>query len=114
MCLGVDYKKLMSGGDPLELVAPALSVTNVHVLAKLASKIPVRTGGPLKASDVYRCFALCLFWKVDEGPSQEADWIKRYQECHDYINRMAAEDLLLFAENVAISTKALQVSSSYG
>ena len=39
--LAVNYKQLMCGeGDPLLLLTPLLSSSNVHVVAKVASKIP--------------------------------------------------------------------------
>ena len=42
LILGVDYKKLMSGEDPLSVLKPALVATNVHVAGKLATKIPCK------------------------------------------------------------------------
>ena len=37
----MDYKRLMSGKeDPLLLLTPLLSTANVHVVAKVAGKIP--------------------------------------------------------------------------
>ena len=39
---GLDYKKLTEGKvPPLEVIQPVLNTGNVHVLAKLAPKIPV-------------------------------------------------------------------------
>ena len=37
---GLDYKAMMSGEDPLSVLQPVLLATNVHVVAKLANKIP--------------------------------------------------------------------------
>ena len=38
----MDYKALMTGNDPLSVLSPTLASTNVHVVAKLASKIPYK------------------------------------------------------------------------
>ena len=39
---GLDYKALMSGDDPLSVLSPLLVPTNVHVVAKLATKVPYK------------------------------------------------------------------------
>ncbi len=41
--IGIDYKVLMAReGDPMDTLAPALTANNVHVVAKLADKIPLK------------------------------------------------------------------------
>lgn len=41
--IGIDYKVLMTGeGDPMDTLGPALTANNVHIVAKLADKIPVK------------------------------------------------------------------------
>ena len=39
---GLDYKKLISVGSPLQILKPVLTSANVHLLAKLANKIPIQ------------------------------------------------------------------------
>ena len=52
--LGVDYKRLMSAEeDPLLILTPSLLSTNVHVIAKIANKIPC---------EVCVCAQVCVFW----------------------------------------------------
>ncbi len=66
---GLDYIRLMSGKeDPLLLLVPVLSSTNVHVIAKLAGKIPCDDGRTaLTPGMIFCAFALKSFWK-DEQP----------------------------------------------
>ena len=45
---GLDYKLLMTGEDPLSILMPVLSSTNVHVIAKLANKVPCKVAVSLK------------------------------------------------------------------
>lgn len=71
---GFDYKLLMSGQadrDPLLLLTPALSPNNVHVVAKLASKIPCAGGTSLTSGMVFCAFALKQFWKKKGKASKE-------------------------------------------
>ena len=39
---GLDYKKLISVGSPQQILKPVLTSANVHLLAKLANKIPIQ------------------------------------------------------------------------
>ena len=57
--------------DPLLLLTPSLSPSNVHVVAKLASKIPCAGGTTLTAGMVFCAFALKQFWKGAGESSKE-------------------------------------------
>jgi len=37
---GLNYKMLMNGEDPLSILIPVLTSTNVHMVSKLANKVP--------------------------------------------------------------------------
>lgn len=37
---GLNYKLLMNGEDPLSILIPVLTSTNVHMVSKLANKVP--------------------------------------------------------------------------
>ena len=39
---GLDYKKLIAVESPLQVLKPVLTSANVHLLAKLANKIPTQ------------------------------------------------------------------------
>ena len=39
---GLDYKKLIAVESPLQILKPVLTSANVHLLAKLANKIPTQ------------------------------------------------------------------------
>lgn len=41
---GLDYKKLTTADLPLQVLKPVLTSANVHLLAKLATKIPTKVG----------------------------------------------------------------------
>jgi len=41
---GLDYKKLTTADSPLQVLKPVLTSANVHLLAKLATKIPTKVG----------------------------------------------------------------------
>lgn len=70
MHAGVDYKLVMTcgeeGQDPLLLLVPALTQNNVHVVSKLADKIPCGSNTVLTSGMVFCAFALKLFWKCKE------------------------------------------------
>ena len=52
---GLDYKKLIAVESPLQILKPVLTSANVHLLAKLANKIPTQV------SELYcRLRSLCL------------------------------------------------------
>jgi len=52
---GLDYKKLIAVGSPLQILKPVLTSANVHLLAKLANKIPTQV-----SEVVCRVRSLCL------------------------------------------------------
>lgn len=60
---GLDYKLLMTGEDPLSILMPVLSSTNVHVIAKLANKVPCKVAVSLKTVlfwNNYLVYANCI------------------------------------------------------
>ena len=62
---GLDYKLLMTGEDPLSILMPVLSSTNVHVIAKLANKVPCKVAVSLKIVllwNNYLIYAYCIWW----------------------------------------------------
>ncbi|XP_048583516.1 NBAS subunit of NRZ tethering complex isoform X2 [Nematostella vectensis] len=84
---GLDYKKLMSGDDPLAILGPVLTSANVHLLAKLATKIPSQDGGYFQPSGIFRVFLERLFWEGDQKARESesddmVDWAHRYVPCH--------------------------------
>ncbi len=65
---GLDYKKLTDGQcDPLTVLRPVLSASNVTVLAKLMSRLPSPSGGYLSPSVVYCAWATHCFWSAEGG-----------------------------------------------
>jgi len=67
---GVDYKLLMAvDKDPLMLLLPALSSSNIHTVASIAQDIPCGPGATLTQGMVLCAYALKLFWTSDKSSS---------------------------------------------
>ena len=60
MLSGVDYRELVSGNEPLALLAPALTSSNVHSVAKLASLIPVQVSDYCNYVCIVSVLVVCL------------------------------------------------------
>lgn len=65
----MNFKAVMCGQNPLMVLQPHLTSENVHVVAKVATKIPLGCGDHLQASDIFKTFAEKLFW--DTHPNKE-------------------------------------------
>lgn len=109
---GLNYKSLMSGEDPLGLLAPFLTASNIHTVANLASNIPATTGECLTPSELYRHFAEKLFWKgeAESEGKERINTLARYEICLEYLVLLAASDLLEFMKGITVTRRALQVS----
>eukprot|EP00731_Ephydatia_muelleri_P015816 Em0009g240a len=72
---GMDYKTLMTGEDSVSVLRPALLATNVHLIAKLAAKIPCKAcdNGFLSSEVVFRVFAEKLFMTGDGKQTEPQD-----------------------------------------
>ena len=129
---GVDYKLLMSGkGDPLSLLLPALSASNIHVVTKLASKIPSSTNTRLTPGVLFCAFSLKLFSHgSDKSPLKaskvcdvcsgenlkvircnplQVNWDDRFDSCQEYLNLLTASELHHFVLGIALCEKSLKV-----
>lgn len=109
---GLNYKSLMSGDDPLSVLSPFLTASNIHTVASLASNIPNSTEGQLTPSDVYRYFAEKLFWEGRMGREEEEEGgcLRKYESCLEYLSLLTASDLLGFMKEVTVKKRALHVS----
>ncbi|XP_014673695.1 PREDICTED: neuroblastoma-amplified sequence-like isoform X2 [Priapulus caudatus] len=105
---GLNYKSLVSGASSsLDAIDSVLTANNVHVLAKLAPKLPSLDGkAPLTPSAVFSRWAVKLF-RVDGKAEQlkapqktQADWIHRYEMSGEFVSRLLPEDLLSFIGSV--------------
>ncbi|XP_031558111.1 neuroblastoma-amplified sequence-like isoform X2 [Actinia tenebrosa] len=109
---GLDYKKLIFGTSPLQVMATVLSSSNVHLLAKLGSKIPTKDGGFISPSEVFRTFTENLFWKGEQkskenGQDDTIDWVHRYDACHKFFTRLTPTDLVKLVDNMTFSEQAV-------
>ncbi|KAL5481481.1 hypothetical protein EMCRGX_G021650 [Ephydatia muelleri] len=71
----MDYKTLMTGEDSVSVLRPALLATNVHLIAKLAAKIPCKAcdNGFLSSEVVFRVFVEKLFMTGDGKQTEPQD-----------------------------------------
>ncbi|XP_033634879.1 neuroblastoma-amplified sequence-like [Asterias rubens] len=110
---GLDYKSLLDGEtDPVDVIGPVLSGANVHVIAKVAAKIPLQGGGNLSSSQVFLAYIIKLFWEGDQGfkkaPESIADWLHRYEGCGELFNRINPADFTSFISNVIFTEDSIQ------
>ncbi|XP_022105886.1 neuroblastoma-amplified sequence-like [Acanthaster planci] len=110
---GLDYKSLLdSQNDPVDVIGPVLSGSNVHVIAKLAAKIPLQGGGNVSSSQVFLAYIIKLFWEGDQGnrriPESTADWLHRYEACGEFFARLGPADFTAFIANVVFREKSIQ------
>ncbi|CAH1796434.1 unnamed protein product [Owenia fusiformis] len=111
---GLNYKKLIDGSaDPLDVISPLLTGSNVHVMAKLAKNIPNQHGGYLEGSSVFATWAIKLFWSGDQGskeqPNTQAEWTARFEGCKEFLKKLQPGDLLHFVNSTVFQEKSLQV-----
>ncbi|XP_065910966.1 NBAS subunit of NRZ tethering complex-like isoform X2 [Dysidea avara] len=112
----VDFKAVVSGDDPLLALQPHLTSDNVHVVAKVANKIPLSKGGHLQPSNVFCTFAERLFWnkkqKVGKTMSKATDWLHQYELCQDYLKRLTATEYETIIKSFTLSPTAIQLIPS--
>ncbi|XP_019619051.1 PREDICTED: neuroblastoma-amplified sequence-like [Branchiostoma belcheri] len=108
---GLDYKQLFEGtSDPLDVLRRVVTSSNVHVLAKLANKIPAKEGGFLESSEVYRTFLLAFFWNEEALNSDllqdKEECTERFSACSEFFPRLLPSDLLTFTDKVVFHSQA--------
>lgn len=108
----LDYKKLISDDFPLKVLEPVMTNANVHVLAKLANKIPTKEGVHIEPASVFRVFTEKLFWEGEQTSKQEqarhrVDWSKRYDACHKMLPRLSPKGVQEFIDSVTFSESAV-------
>ncbi|XP_035662778.1 neuroblastoma-amplified sequence-like [Branchiostoma floridae] len=108
---GLDYKQLFEGtDDPLDVLRSVVTSSNVHVLAKLANKIPAKEGGFLESSEVYRTFLLSFFWNEEALNSDllndKEECSERYSACSEFLPRLMPSDIMTFTDNVVFHSQA--------
>eukprot|EP00057_Strongylocentrotus_purpuratus_P023613 XP_011678087.1 PREDICTED: neuroblastoma-amplified sequence [Strongylocentrotus purpuratus] len=109
----LDYRRLMDGvSDPINVISPSLISSNVHVLAKLAPKIPTKNGGNLTPSQVFLAFTVKMFWDGDQNhkkaPETTAEWQHRYEACGEFFGRLTISDFLDFIKRIVFTQKSLE------
>lgn len=108
----LDYKKLSSDDSPLKVLQPVLTSANVHVLAKLANKIPTKDGTCIEPASVFEAYTEKLFWKgqqrnKDGEDEKPVDWSKRYDACHKMLPRLSPGGIREFIDSATFSESAV-------
>ncbi|XP_064390924.1 NBAS subunit of NRZ tethering complex-like isoform X2 [Halichondria panicea] len=115
---GINYKALMSGEvNPLTTLSSALTDNNVHVVAKLADKIPIKDGGYMNADMVFRAYTEILFWKGDKrqqetDPNSSPKWVHRYEACQEFLLKLGVAEIRQFVKNIIFSDQSLKIGLS--
>ncbi|KAM7430043.1 hypothetical protein ABFA07_019200 [Porites harrisoni] len=109
---GLDYKKLIAVGSPLQILKPVLTSANVHLLAKLANKIPTQDGSCLDPQGVFQAYVEKLFWEGEQKPKegetdQLVDWAQRYDACHKILPRLSPSGVQQFINSITFSESAV-------
>ncbi|XP_069137324.1 NBAS subunit of NRZ tethering complex-like [Argopecten irradians] len=99
---GLDYKRLVEGEhNPVDVLVPILTTSNINVIAKLANKIPDGKGGFLMPSAVYCAWAIQMFWDTSKKvPDTGLGWVHRYESCQETLQKLVSQDLVQFVDSV--------------
>uniref|UniRef100_A0A8C3WRB5 NBAS subunit of NRZ tethering complex n=1 Tax=Catagonus wagneri TaxID=51154 RepID=A0A8C3WRB5_9CETA len=110
---GLNYKKLTDENtNPLEALEPVLSSQNVLSISKLVPKIPDKDGRMLSPSSLYTVWLQKLFWAGDphllkQVPASPPEWLRAYDVCLKYFDRLRPGDLIAVVDDVTFSPKAV-------
>ncbi|XP_023558187.1 neuroblastoma-amplified sequence isoform X2 [Octodon degus] len=110
---GLNYKKLTDGStSPLEALEPVLSSQNILAISKLAPSIPEEDGGMLSPSSLYAVWLQKLFWMGDphlvkQVPESFPEWLRAYDVCVRYFDRLHPGDLITVLDAVTFSPEAV-------
>ncbi|KAM6149969.1 NBAS subunit of NRZ tethering complex [Erethizon dorsatum] len=110
---GLNYKKLTDGStSPLEALEPVLSSQNILPISKLAPSIPEKDGGMLSPSSLYTIWLQKLFWMGDphlvkQVPESSPEWLRAYDVCVRYFDRLHPGDLITVLDAVTFSPEAV-------
>ncbi|XP_029794135.1 neuroblastoma-amplified sequence isoform X3 [Suricata suricatta] len=110
---GLNYKKLTDENiNPLEALEPVLSSQNILSISKLVPKIPAKDGRMLSPSSLYAIWLQKLFWTGDphlikQVPESSPEWLRAYDVCVKYFDRLQPGDLLTVVDAITFSPKAV-------
>nr|XP_060503222.1 NBAS subunit of NRZ tethering complex [Panthera onca] len=110
---GLNYKKLTDDStNPLEALEPVLSSQNILSISKLVPKIPAKDGHMLSPSSLYAIWLQKLFWTGDpylikQVPESSPEWLRAYDVCVKYFDRLHPGDLLTVVDAITFSPKAV-------
>ncbi|XP_048209358.1 NBAS subunit of NRZ tethering complex [Perognathus longimembris pacificus] len=110
---GLNYKKMTDENtSPLEALEPVLTSQNILSISKLAPKIPEKDGRMLSPSSLYTVWLQKLFWTGDphlikQVPGSSPEWLRAYDVCMKYFDRLHPGDLITVVDAVTFSPKAV-------
>ncbi|XP_033750641.1 neuroblastoma-amplified sequence-like [Pecten maximus] len=111
---GLDYKRLVEGKhNPVDVLVPILTTSNINVIAKLANKIPDGKGGFLMPSAVYCAWAIKMFWDTSKKvPDSGLGWVHRYESCQETLQKLLPQDLIQFVDSVVFVPQSREMVGS--
>ncbi|PIK59423.1 putative neuroblastoma-amplified sequence [Apostichopus japonicus] len=108
----LDYKEMMEG-HPYKTLPPVLIAANVHIMAKMANKLPNKDDGFLTSSQVFGIYVKKLFWHGDQGnkkkPESIADWLHRYEACGEFFSKLSPNEFSIFVKEILFSEESLKM-----
>lgn len=110
----LDYKLLLKPVvSPLNYLSTLMNESNIHVLAKVASKIPTQNGEFLTPSALYCAWGKKYFFEgKDSGKKRllsTSEWLHRYEACGDIVQRMNPADVIDFFNYIIFSEMAVEM-----
>ncbi|XP_028823791.1 NBAS subunit of NRZ tethering complex isoform X2 [Denticeps clupeoides] len=109
---GLDYRKLTDEqSDPLVALESILTSQNVLSISKLATRIPLGSGGTLTPSAVHAAWLKKLFWSGDpqvlkKTPKTDQEFLHAFDTCAKYLDRLLPADAVSFVDSVTFSPEA--------
>lgn len=98
--------------NPLKALEPVLSSQNILSISKLVPQIPEKDGQMLSPSSLYTVWLQKLFWTGDphlikQVPASSPEWLRAYDACVKYFDRLHPNDLITVVDAVTFSPKAV-------
>ncbi|XP_057309196.1 NBAS subunit of NRZ tethering complex-like [Hydractinia symbiolongicarpus] len=104
----LDYKALIHGNAPLEVIKTSVKENNVHLLAKIASKIPQSDGSFLTANKVFLAYMKNAFWQPDKN-TEKLDWLHHFESCQKFLPKINTMDVVEFFDHIIFSENAFDL-----
>eukprot|EP00794_Sanderia_malayensis_P009896 gene9896-10909_t len=108
---GMDYKALVHGNDPITAIKPVLMESNVHLLAKLVTKIPFKdVQTRISSSEIFLLYIQKAFWQEDKQQDDtEAKWLHKFEGSQKFFGKLSLKDMITFIDEVTFTENAVDL-----